>query len=291
MPSSKSALLSFTKHSSWKFFKLSNANENQNKTSQPEDCPATIMADSNKNNLVVRFCRILDSQITQPPHHKSSVTTTRPMNDCDSAQTTKTKKATIPIPPAGSSEHQIICCLQEFQHAQEQLQWTTGAKLFEAIKDVLRDPSDRHQWDGVCANDKFWSVTTFDAFIKTLIKNCINCEFADCMKACRVHQRFLNNVKKTRTLTFHKFVALLQHHDETTLPRLCRAPDAQASCNGNEIKGMVFNSKPEAWCNGCDLCRDPDKADLDLLTTCVEKQDATSEQGSGVRVMVGLLAA
>ena len=111
-----------------------------------------MMTEHNQNNSVIPFLRAFKLQDLTATSYKPSITTTR-TSEGGSIQTAEAKKATVSIITADAPNHQILCRLKEFKRAREQLKWTIGDKLFDVIKDILGDPTDRHAWDVMCGNN------------------------------------------------------------------------------------------------------------------------------------------
>ena len=188
---------------------------------------------------------------------------------CSFLQLVACKQSTV-------TKHQLICRPHKFQRTGIDMQWTAGAKLFEAIQDVPEDPADIDCLDDLCHNDNSQSVATFDAFIENFVKH----KFANIMKACMNHQKFLIPIEKPKALTIQEFTSPLQCHNEAILPQLLGAPAEAAGArhNNNKIKNVVFDTMPETWRDDHDALFDLNDADLDSLVTCVEKKCALSKQ-------------
>ena len=188
---------------------------------------------------------------------------------CSFLQLVACKQSTV-------TKHQLICRPHKFQRTGIDMQWTAGAKLFEAIQDVPEDPADIDCLDDLCHNDNSQSVATFDAFIENFVKH----KFANIMKACMNHQKFLIPIEKPKALTIQEFTSPLQCHNEAILPQLPGAPAeaVEASHDDNEIKNLAFNAMPETWRDDHDMLFDLNDADLDLLVTCVEKKNTLSKR-------------
>ena len=201
--------------------------------------------------------------------YKTTTTTTT-----GDVQTTETKKKEVPLIAAGSSLHSILYCINEFYNAKKILNWTTGAKLFTNIEDIFEDPQDQIFWQTTLTTDPSRSVAQFNIFIKQYIAD----KFSNNSKAYRVHKRFLNNIKKTKSLTVHQFVSLIQYHNGNLLPLLPGSPDQDASFTAEEIKEIVFNSMPEKWRDSFDLLMDIDDSTLPILVKYMEKQNTIANR-------------
>ena len=204
--------------------------------------------------------------------YKTTVTTT----NAAGAQTTETKKKEVPLIAAGATLHNVLHCINEFYHAKKILNWTTGTKLFETIEDIFEDPQDQTQWATMLTTEPSRSVAQFNVFIKQYIAD----KFSNDTKAYRTHKRFLNAIKKTKHLSVHQFVSLVQYHNGNILPWLPGAPAtaAEASYSSDDVKDIIFNSMPEEWRDGFDLVMDIDDATLPVLVKYMEKRNAQSKK-------------
>ena len=218
---------------------------------------------------VLPFQLYFDKTDLRYTSYKTTITTTN-----GDVQTTETKKKEIPLIAAGASLHNILYCINEFFNAKKILQWTTGAKLFEVIEDNFEDPQDKTLWETLLATDTSRSVAQFGTFLQEYI----NYKFSEDSKAYRTHRRFLHSIKKTRTLTVHQFVSLVQYHNGTILPLLPGAPAlaADASYSSDDIKDIIFNSMPEEWRDSFDLHLEIDDSTLPTLVKYMEKQKSIS---------------
>ena len=201
--------------------------------------------------------------------YKTTVTTT-----VNAVQTTETKKKEVPLIAAGASLHNVLHCINEFYNAKKILNWTTGNKLFQNIEDIFEDPQDQTYWEMTLATNNSRSVAQFDTFIKEYIAE----KFSNNTKAYRIHKRFLNNIKKTRTLSVHQFVSLVQYHNRNLLPLLPGAPATEASFPPEEIKDIIFNSMPEDWRDAFDLQFDIDSSSLPTLVKYMEKRNTIEKR-------------
>ena len=168
--------------------------------------------------------------------YKTTITTTN-----DDIRTTDSKKKEVPLIAAGASLHNILYCINEFYNAKKILNWTNGAKLFESIEDIFEDPQDQAFWATLLTTDQSRSLVQFDVFIREYIAN----KFSNDTKAYRTHKRFLNAIKKTKHLSVHQFVSLVQYHNTNILPLLPGAPTTNASYSADDIKDIIFNSMSE----------------------------------------------
>ena len=196
--------------------------------------------------------------------YKTTVTTT-----VNAVQTTETKKKEVPLIPAGASLHAILHCINEFYNAKKVLNWTTGAKLFENITDIFEDPQDQTFWETTLSTNASRSVNQFDVFIKEYI----NDKFSGDTKAYRNHKKFINDICKTKSLTVHQFVSLVQYHNSNILPLLPGAPADDASISSDDIKHIIFYSMPEKWRDDFDMNFEIDDTTLPVLVKYMEKRN------------------
>ena len=201
--------------------------------------------------------------------YKTTVTTT-----VDAVQTTETKKKEVPLIAAGATLHNVLHCINEFYQAKKIHNWTNGNKLFQNIEDIFEDPQDRTFWELTLATNPSRSLAQFDIFIKEYIAD----KFSNDTKAYRTHKRFLNAIKKTKHLSVHQFVSLVQYHNSNILPLLPGAPDANASYSSEDLKDIIFNSMPDEWKDAFDLLLDIDDATLPVLTKYMEKRNTIAKK-------------
>ena len=195
--------------------------------------------------------------------YKTTVTTT-----VGTVQTTETKKKEVPLIAAGATLHSILYCVNEFYNAKKILNWTTGAKLFSNIEDILEDPQDQTFWETNLTTNPSRSVDQFEIFLKQYIAD----KFSNDTKAYRTHKRFLLAIKKTKSLSVHQFVSLIQYHNGNILPFLPGAPETNAQFDNDEIKDIVFNSMPQDWSDDFDLKFDIETCTLPVLVNYMEKR-------------------
>ena len=227
------------------------------------------------NNTVLPFQLDFKQADLRTTSYKVQVTTTQ-----NAVQTTETKKKEVPLIAAGASLHTILHCINELYNAKSALHWTTGQKLFEVIEDIFEDPQDKTFWVTLLTTENSRSVAQFNAFIREYI----NYKFSEDTKAYRTHKRFLTNIKKTKTLTVHQFVSLVQYHNSNILPWLPGVPlDANGepqdpSYNADDIKEIIFNSMPQEWSDDFDLKHDIDSSNLAILIKYMEKRNSIAKR-------------
>ena len=229
----------------------------------------TIVQQKMSVSTVLPFQINFEKKNLRTTSYKTTVTTT-----VNAVQTTETKKKEVPLIAAGASLHNVLHCINEFYNAKKILNWTTGNKLFQNIEDIFEDPQDQTFWEITLSTNPSRSVAQFDVFIKEYIAN----KFSNDTKAYRTHRRFLNAIKKTKTLSVHQFVSLVQYHNGNILPLLPGAPATEASYSPDDLKDIIFNSMPEEWRDGFDLLIDIDDATLPILVKYMEKRNSQANK-------------
>lgn len=222
---------------------------------------------------------LLDFQTTElkTVHFKTTRTTT-----VGNETTTESKKKDVPIFTAGASNHQLIYCVNEFIDTSESLQWTTGSKLFENFKDILQGHSDKSTFKAIKATlqaDSADNAETPELFAQVLQKFIFH-KFAKNTSCYQQHKRFLQQLKRTKSLSVSDFIGLVKYHNEVVLPLLPGAPEdpEDARMNQDDIKYIVFDAMPPSWKYDYERYFDVIESSLDEITTFMEKCLAAADR-------------
>ena len=151
---------------------------------------------------------------------------------------------------AGTTKHEMICCIQECCHAKDRLNWTTRDKLFDDMLDILLDPADWSCWElpmGRIPNCQ--DVAQFKIFIE----ECIQHKFSNDTTEHDDHKMFLQHGTKPHDFTAHKCVQLLQCHNMSILPWLpgIQANNTAPSLDDHAVKQTTHNAMPTYWQDSC----------------------------------------
>ena len=153
----------------------------------------------------------------------------------------------LPLIGLSCTKFQLIYCVAKFRHVSNTLQWTTGPKVFNKWKQILKDAYDMELWDQYFQSNRF--IIKSVANFWNLIRIFISLKCAKNTDTYDNHKDYLLAQKKPREMSVGDFVLLLQYHNQSVLPVLPEAPALRddAILNDREFKAIFNKGMPAAW--------------------------------------------
>eukprot|EP00537_Pseudo-nitzschia_pungens_P004814 CAMPEP_0172357560 /NCGR_PEP_ID=MMETSP1060-20121228/1921_1 /TAXON_ID=37318 /ORGANISM="Pseudo-nitzschia pungens, Strain cf. cingulata" /LENGTH=386 /DNA_ID=CAMNT_0013078293 /DNA_START=426 /DNA_END=1586 /DNA_ORIENTATION=- len=157
---------------------------------------------------------------------------------------TETTKVKVTYITSTSTLLQTLHSIHEFYNAKTALSWTTGPQLYSKFPDILTIYADKTWWlTQILSHTE--TVPHFNQDVKAFIRF----KFSNNDDVYRNHKRFLNQIKKTASLSVSSFVSLVTYHNHVVLPLLPGAPEttADAIIQADDFKNLIYDSMPSDW--------------------------------------------